>query len=55
MTLLNQYAAASGMPLPQYLDHLEKGLERAQVQREMQRGMPENAARELAKMRRETL
>lgn len=55
MTLLSQYAAASGMPLPQYLDHLEKGLERAQVQREMQRGMPENAARELAKMRRETL
>ena len=55
MTLLNQYAAASGMPLPQYLDYLEKGLERAQVQREMQRGMPENAARELAKMRREAL
>ncbi len=55
MTLLNQYAAASGMPLPQYLDHLEKGLEHAEVQREMQRGIPENAARELAKMRRETL
>ena len=55
MTLLNQYAAVSGMPLPQYLDYLEKGLEHAEVQREMQRGIPENAARELAKVRRETL
>ena len=55
LTLLNQYAAASGMPLTQYLDHLEKGLEHAQVKQEMQRGMPEDAAREIARMKRETM
>lgn len=51
MALMQQYAAASGMSLEQYLDVARKGIAKAQAKPMIDKGMPEAEAKELVALR----
>lgn len=51
MALMQQYAAASGMSLEQYLNLARQGIAKAQAKPMIDKGMPEAEARELVALR----